>query len=80
MTPDLATQHDHPGEGAAGGGGGTGGAVGKHRWGWGEPSSVQSVPLRTGLARRSENARLNLFPASKCVKETHNFIILFLSS
>lgn len=27
-----------------------------------------------------KNVRLNLFLAFKCVKETHNFIILFLSS
>ena len=32
------------------------------------------------LARGLKNVRLNLFLAFKCVKETHNFIILFLSS
>lgn len=32
------------------------------------------------LARGLKNVRLCLFLAFKCVKETHNFIILFLSS
>lgn len=88
MTPSTTGQRDSPqGERTAGRG-----AAGRVWTAWPrrrkssgagagrEASSAGGFSPLTRLAHRSKNVRLNLFLASKCVKETHNFIILFLSS